>query len=65
MKKLALALMACGAMMTCGFTGCGGGGGEPVVIEAPPAEDDGQAIEGMSDEEYNAEMEKAMSEQGN
>lgn len=64
MKKLAFALMACAAMMTFGFTGCGGGG-ESVVIEAPPAESGDDAMEGISDEEYNAAMEKSMSEQGN
>ncbi|MEM6473397.1 MAG: hypothetical protein AAF802_27815 [Planctomycetota bacterium] len=42
-----------GAMVGCGEA-------EPTVVEAPPTEEDDSAMPGMSDEEYNKEMEKEM-----
>ena len=62
MKKLAFAFVAALSFSAFGLTGCGGGSSK--VIEAPPAESDDAAIEGTSDEDYNAEMEKSMSQQG-
>lgn len=59
MKKAAFLFMA-----TCLFVlpiaGCGGGG-ENTVVEAPPAVEEETAIEGMSDEEYDAAMDAEMS----
>ncbi len=64
MKRFAFALIAGLSLSAVSMTGCGGGG-ESKVIEAPPAESTDGAMEGMSEEEYNAAMEKSMSEQGN
>ena len=61
MKKLSMFLMLVAGMFTFTVTGCGSG--ETQVVEAPPAEeDDGSAMEGISDEEYDKEMEKSMSQ---
>ena len=62
MKKLGFAFVAALSLSLCAFSGCGKG--ENKVIEAPPAEDTGGAMEGMDDDEYNKEMEKAGSQQG-
>ena len=63
MKKLSFALLAALCLSFVGIAGCGSG--ETKVIEAPPAEETDAAVDGMSDEEYNAEMEKSMQQQGN
>ena len=63
MKKFGFAIVAALSLSTFGLTGCGSG--SPKVIEAPPADDGADAVEGMSDDAYNAEMEKSMSQQGN
>ncbi len=63
MKKFGFAIVAALSLSTFGLTGCGSGSSK--VIEAPAAEDNGDAVEGMSDEKYNEEMEKSMSQQGN
>jgi predicted small lipoprotein YifL len=63
MKKLAFAFVAVLCLSTVSLTGCGSGSSK--VIEAPPADDGADAVQGMSDEDYNAEMEKSMSQQGN
>ena len=63
MKKLSMAFVAALSLSFVCVTGCGR---EQEVIEAPPAtEDTPDAVEGMSDEDYNAEMEKSMQQQGN
>jgi hypothetical protein len=61
-KKLVIAFSVFAALTCISFTGCGGGNTETAVVEAPP-EDDGQAMEGMSDDEYNAQMEASMNSQ--
>ena len=61
MKKIAFSFMATLCFFTLSLTGCGGGGGENKVIEAPPEVVEEQpAIEGMTDEEYNKAMEADM-----
>lgn len=62
MKKLAIAFSFFAAVACIGFTGCTGGSTETAVVEAPP-EDEGQAMDGMSDDEYNAQMEASMNSQ--
>ncbi len=66
MKKLGFALVAALSFSVLGVTGCGGGG-EPTVIEVDDAaaSDSGDAMEGISDEEYNRQMEQSMQNQGN
>lgn len=60
MKKFAVitALATCLAVPT--MSGCSEGAQENTVIEAPPANEEEPAIEGMTDEEYNAAMEAEM-----
>ena len=62
MKKFAFAFIAALSFSAFGLTGCGSG--SQSVIEAPPADDAGAAVDGMSDDEYNKQMEKSMSEKG-
>ncbi|MDV6029361.1 hypothetical protein [Stieleria sp.] len=59
MKKFAWLWMAALCFTTLSLTGCGGSG-ETQVIEAPPVEEEDPAMAGMTEEEYNAEMEKSM-----
>ena len=64
MKKTALfsALVMCFAIPAVG--GCGGGG-EDTVIAAPTGADEApDAMEGMTDEEYNAAMQADMAGSG-
>jgi hypothetical protein len=63
MKKFAFLLMATTCFFLPSLTGCDGGSGETTVIEAPPAGEDEAAMEGMSDEEYDAAMDADMSGQ--
>ena len=63
MKKLSIAFVAALSLSFVATTGCGKG--ETKVIEAPPVEETGDAVEGMSDEDYNQQMEKSMQQQGN
>jgi hypothetical protein len=63
MKKLGLAFVAALSLSFPCVTGCGKG--ETKVIEAPPVEENDGAVEGMSDEEYNKQMEESMRQQGN
>ena len=62
MKKLAMAFSFFAVFSCISFTGCTGGSTETSVVEAPPA-DEGQAMDGMSDDEYNAQMEASMNSQ--
>lgn len=62
MKLNFFALLTLLSIATFPLMGCGGGGGENTVVEAP-AEDAGGAMEGISDEEYDAEMNAQMNEQ--
>jgi hypothetical protein len=61
MKKFAFLLMATTCFFLPSLTGCGGGGGETTVIEAPPAGEEEEAMEGMSDDDYDAAMDAEMS----
>ena len=56
------ALLTVLSIATLPLMGCGGGSGETSVVEAP-AEDTGGAMEGISDEDYNAQMNAQMNEQ--
>ncbi|MDB4810024.1 hypothetical protein OAL43_02795 [bacterium] len=62
MKKFAFAFSVFAALFCIGFVGCTGGSTETSVVEAPPA-DEGQAMDEMSDDEYDKEMEASMSSQ--
>lgn len=62
MKKNWFSMMLIAAFAVCPMMGCGN---NETSVVAPPAEttDDGSAMEGMSDDEYNKEMEASMSNQ--
>ena len=59
MKKIAFLFMVAMSFSTFSLTGCGGSG-ESKVIEAPAVEEVDPATEGMTQEEYDKEMEKSM-----
>jgi hypothetical protein len=62
MKKIAFAFMATLGFCTLSLTGCSGGG-ENTVIEAPPEVLEEQpAIEGMTDEDYDKQMDADMNQ---
>jgi hypothetical protein len=61
MKKFAVLFMATTCFFLPSLTGCGGGSGETTVIEAPPAGEEEEAMEGMSDDDYDAAMDAEMS----
>jgi len=62
MKKLALLTTLSAVFALPAICGCGGGG-DPVVIEAPDEEfEEEAAIEGMSDDDYDAAMEASLNE---
>ena len=63
MKKLSMAFSIFAALACFSFTGCPSTSTETAVVEAP-AEDDGSAMDGKSDDEYNKAMEESMNEQG-
>ena len=58
MKKFGFLLIAAAGFLTLPLTGSGGA--ESKVIEAPAVVEDETAIEGMSDDEYNAAMDADM-----
>ena len=56
MKKNWFCLLVIAAVAVCPMVGCGGSD-EPTVVEAPTdTTDDGSAMDGMSDDEYNDAM---------
>jgi len=60
MKKLSLLTLLAICLAVPTLSGCGGSG-ENVVIEAPPAVvEEEPAMEGMTDEEYDAAMDADM-----
>ncbi|MGB0598151.1 MAG: hypothetical protein ACPGLY_15805 [Rubripirellula sp.] len=64
MRKNWFSMFVIVGFAVCPMVGCGGSG-ENAVIEAPvDAVDDEAAMEGMSDEEYDREMNQQMNEQG-
>ena len=63
--KITASLLLCFCFFALSLNGCGGGGGEPIVIEAPAADVDDSAIDGISDDDYNKAMEESMNQQGN
>jgi hypothetical protein len=61
MRKIASFTVLATCLVLPTVAGCGGGGGENTVIEAPPeAFEEEAAMEGMSDEDYDAAMEADM-----
>ena len=61
MKKLPHFMVLAICLLLPTAIGCGGGGGENTVIEAPAeVVEEEAAMEGMSDEDYNAAMEADM-----
>jgi hypothetical protein len=62
--KITASLLLCFCFFALSLNGCGGGG-EPTVIEAPAADVDDAAIDGISDDDYNKAMEESMNQQGN
>ncbi|MEE2937051.1 MAG: hypothetical protein VYA84_13790 [Planctomycetota bacterium] len=64
MRKNWFSMFVIVGFAVCPMIGCGGSG-ENAVIEAPVDEvDDASAMEGMSDEEYDREMNQQMNQQG-
>lgn len=61
MTRVATFLLLFAGIFTFSLTGCGGHKAQ--VIEAPAESGDGSAMEGISDEDYNKEMEEAMNRQ--
>ncbi|MDE0863167.1 MAG: hypothetical protein OSA98_05220 [Rubripirellula sp.] len=62
--RISASLLLCFCFFAFSLNGCGGGG-EPIVIEAPAADAEDAAMEGISDDDYNKAMEESMNEQGN
>ena len=54
MKKFAFLIMAAMCFSSLSLTGCGSG--EPTVVEAPAETEEDAAMEGISDEDYDAAM---------
>ena len=62
--KISAYLLICLSFCALSFAGCGGSG-ETKVIEPPAVvEDDGAAMDGIDDDEYNKAMEESMNQQG-
>lgn len=59
MNKITFLFAATTCFLALSMVGCGDGG-DNTVIEAPPAEESGDAMPGMSDEDYNDAMDADM-----
>ncbi|MGI9472932.1 MAG: hypothetical protein ACR2NZ_15435 [Rubripirellula sp.] len=66
MSKFSFAMLFVLSLTLIPCVGCGGSGDNSVVEVNPNAVDEGEsAVEGVSEEDYDAEMAKEMAEQGN
>ena len=62
--KLSAYFLMCFCLCALSFAGCDGGGETKVIAPPTTVEDDGAAMDGIDDDEYNKEMEKSMNQQG-